>query len=87
LRGLLTNQQHLILLNLWRLVGVVFLALMAGGQMPARNWHSASAYFWVSWCGDSSAPGTSPGLPDGFARPAAYGDLTTSLWRCSRWRP
>jgi hypothetical protein len=35
LRGLLTNQRHLILLNLWRLVGVVFLALMAGGQMPA----------------------------------------------------
>jgi hypothetical protein len=35
LRGLLTNQRHLILLNLWRLVGVVFLALMANGQMPA----------------------------------------------------
>src|SRR5262245_46588402 len=35
LRGLLTNQRHLILLNLWRLVGVVFLMLMANGQMPA----------------------------------------------------
>jgi len=35
LRGLLTNQRHLILLNLWRLVGVVFLVLMANGQMPA----------------------------------------------------
>jgi hypothetical protein len=34
LRGLLTNQRHLILLNLWRLVGVVFLVLMANGQMP-----------------------------------------------------
>ena len=35
LRGLLTNQKNLILLNLWRLVGVVFLILMANGQMPA----------------------------------------------------
>jgi hypothetical protein len=35
LRRLLTNQQNLILLNLWRLVGVVFLILMANGQMPA----------------------------------------------------
>ena len=35
LRGLLTNQRHLILLNLWRLVGVVFLVLMANNQMPA----------------------------------------------------
>ncbi|HEY1307682.1 MAG TPA: hypothetical protein VGF24_29210 [Vicinamibacterales bacterium] len=35
LRALLTNQRHLILLNLWRLVGVVFLMLMATGQMPA----------------------------------------------------
>jgi hypothetical protein len=35
LRRLLTNQKHLILLNLWRLVGVVFLVLMANGQMPA----------------------------------------------------
>jgi hypothetical protein len=35
LRGLLTNQHQLILLNLWRLVGAVFLALMANGQMPA----------------------------------------------------
>jgi len=35
LRSLLTNQKHLIWLNVWRLVGVVFLFLMAGGQMPA----------------------------------------------------
>jgi hypothetical protein len=35
LRRLLTNQRSLILLNLWRLVGVVFLLLMANGQMPA----------------------------------------------------
>jgi hypothetical protein len=35
LRRLLTNQRHLILLNLWRLVGAVFLMLMASGQMPA----------------------------------------------------
>jgi hypothetical protein len=35
LRRLLTNQRNLILLNLWRLVGAVFLMLMAKGQMPA----------------------------------------------------
>jgi hypothetical protein len=35
LRGLLSNQRHLIWLNVWRLVGVVFLMLMAAGQMPA----------------------------------------------------
>jgi hypothetical protein len=35
LRRLLTNQRNLILLNLWRLVGAVFLVLMANGQMPA----------------------------------------------------
>jgi hypothetical protein len=35
LRRLLTNQRNLILLNLWRLVGLVFLVLMANGQMPA----------------------------------------------------
>ena len=35
LRRLLTNQKNLILLNLWRLVGLVFLLLMANGQMPA----------------------------------------------------
>ena len=35
LRRLLTNQRNLILLNLWRLVGAVFLLLMANGQMPA----------------------------------------------------
>jgi len=35
LRGLLSNQRHLIWLNVWRLVGAVFLLLMAAGQMPA----------------------------------------------------
>ena len=35
LRRLLTNQRNLILLNLWRLVGLVFLLLMVNGQMPA----------------------------------------------------
>lgn len=35
LRGLLSNQANLILLNLWRLVGAVFLILMAQGHMPA----------------------------------------------------
>src|SRR5262245_26789225 len=37
LRGLLTNQRHLILLNLWRLVGVVFLMLMVYGQIQALS--------------------------------------------------
>ncbi len=35
LRRLLTNQRNLILLNLWRLEGIVFLMLMANRQMPA----------------------------------------------------
>lgn len=35
LRRLLTNQKNLIRLNLWRLVGLVFLVLMANRQMPA----------------------------------------------------
>ena len=35
LRSLFTNQQHLIRLNVWRLLGVVFLLLMLNGQMPA----------------------------------------------------
>jgi hypothetical protein len=35
LRRLLTNQKNLLRLNLWRLEGALFLALMATGQMPA----------------------------------------------------
>jgi hypothetical protein len=35
LRRLLTNQQHLIRLNVWRLEGLVFLILMWKGQVPA----------------------------------------------------
>ena len=35
LRSLLTNQRHLIRLNVWRLVGAVFLGLMVAGQAPA----------------------------------------------------
>jgi hypothetical protein len=35
LRRLLTRQSNLILLNVWRLEGVVFLTLMALGQLPA----------------------------------------------------
>src|SRR5262249_13904286 len=31
---LLSNQKHLIRLNVWRLVGAVFLLLAAGGQVP-----------------------------------------------------
>jgi hypothetical protein len=34
LRSLLTNQRHLLRLNVWRLVGAVFLALMFTGQAP-----------------------------------------------------
>jgi hypothetical protein len=35
LRRLLSNQKHLIRLNVWRLVGAVFLLLAAHGQVPA----------------------------------------------------
>jgi hypothetical protein len=35
LRRLLSNQKNVIRLNVWRLVGIVFLMLMANGQMPA----------------------------------------------------
>jgi hypothetical protein len=35
LRSLLTNQRYLIRLNVWRLVGAVFLLLMFAGQVPA----------------------------------------------------
>lgn len=35
LRSLLTNQKQLLRLNVWRLVGAVFLALMITGQVPA----------------------------------------------------
>lgn len=35
LRRLLSNQTYLTRLNVWRLLGVVFLVLMALGQMPA----------------------------------------------------
>lgn len=35
LRRLLCNQANLVRLNIWRLVGAVFLVLMSTGQMPA----------------------------------------------------
>jgi hypothetical protein len=35
LRGLLSNQKNIIRLNVWRVVGAVFLLLMQQGQMPA----------------------------------------------------
>ena len=35
LRGLLRNQKNLIRLNVWRLEGALFLALMFTGQVPA----------------------------------------------------
>jgi hypothetical protein len=35
LRGLLRNQKNLIRLNVWRLEGALFLALMLTGQLPA----------------------------------------------------
>src|SRR5262249_40167301 len=35
LRRLLSNQKHLIRLNVWRVVGAVFLLLAAVGQVPA----------------------------------------------------
>ncbi len=35
LRGLLRNEKNLIRLNVWRLAGAIFLALMLAGQLPA----------------------------------------------------
>ncbi|MGA3093270.1 MAG: hypothetical protein ABSD75_32145 [Terriglobales bacterium] len=35
LRRLLSNQTYLTRLNVWRLLGIVFLLLMAAGEMPA----------------------------------------------------
>ena len=35
LRGMLSNQRNLIRLNLWRLMGILFLILMFAGRMPA----------------------------------------------------
>jgi hypothetical protein len=35
LRRLLANQQNVIRLNVWRVIGVVFFLLMAAGQVPA----------------------------------------------------
>ena len=53
LRRLLTNQRNLILLNLWRLVGLVFLLLMANGQMPAL-------WAWPAGVGDVIVGVTAP---------------------------
>jgi hypothetical protein len=53
LRRLLTNQSDLILLNLWRLVGLVFLLLMANGQMPAL-------WAWPAGIGDVIVGVTAP---------------------------
>ncbi|MGE5801910.1 MAG: hypothetical protein ACM358_06610 [Gemmatimonadota bacterium] len=35
LRSLLSNQRHVLRLNVWRLVGIVFIALWVTGQVPA----------------------------------------------------
>jgi hypothetical protein len=53
LRRLLTNQRDLILLNLWRLVGLVFLLLMVNGQMPAL-------WAWPAGIGDVIVGVTAP---------------------------
>jgi len=63
LRGLLTNQRFLIRLNVWRLVGAVFLALMVTGQVPALwavpagvgDVAIGATAFWVA--GGLDAPG------------------------------
>jgi hypothetical protein len=63
LRGLLTDQRNLIRLNVWRLVGGVFLGLMVAGQVPAL-WAVPAGVgdvligataFWVA--GGLAAPG------------------------------
>jgi hypothetical protein len=65
LRSLLTNQKNLIRLNVWRLVGAVFLILMVTRQMPAL-WAIPTGLgdilvgawaFWVA--GQLDAPGGS----------------------------
>jgi hypothetical protein len=53
LRRLLTNQRNLIRLNLWRLVGVVFLMLMLDGRMPAL-------WAWPAAIGDIIVGATAP---------------------------
>ena len=65
LRGLLTNQRFLIRLNVWRLVGAVFLALMVAGQVPALwavpagvgDVAIGATAFWVA-CGLAAPGGT-----------------------------
>jgi hypothetical protein len=71
LRGLLTRQDSLIRLNVWRLEGLVFLALMAYGQVPA---------LWAlpAGIGDVIVGATAPrvarsvGTPHGRARAIAF---------------
>jgi hypothetical protein len=62
LRRLLTNQPNLIRLNVWRLEGIVFLLLMANGQMPA---------LWAlpAGIGDILVGATAPWVASGFDRP------------------
>ena len=73
LRRLLTNQRNLILLNLWRLVGVVFLMLMANGQMPA---------LWAlpAGIGDVIVAARHPGLPPESTRLKADEARSSSIY-------
>jgi NADH:ubiquinone oxidoreductase subunit 2 (subunit N) len=76
LRRLLTNQRNLILLNLWRLVGVVFLMLMANGQMPA---------LWAlpAGIGDVIVGVTAPWIAVTSRRRGVGGEPSFSI--CSAW--
>ena len=62
LRRLLANQGNLIRLNLWRLVGLLFLVLMINGQMPA---------LWAlpAGIGDILVGAAAPWVASGLDRP------------------
>ncbi|HET6195282.1 MAG TPA: hypothetical protein VFE12_06000 [Acetobacteraceae bacterium] len=62
LRSLLSNQKNLIRLNLWRLVGIVFLVLMNNHQMPAL-------WAWPSGIGDIIVGAAAPWVANRFDSP------------------
>jgi hypothetical protein len=62
LRGLLSNQKNLIRLNMWRLVGAVFLLLMFNGQVPAL-------WAWPAGVGDIIVGAAAPWVASGLDAP------------------
>ena len=81
LRGLLSNQKNLIRLNMWRLVGAVFLLLMFNGQVPAL-------WAWPAGVGDIIVGERRRGWRAGSMHQvvdAARSSSTCSAWRISSW--